>query len=308
MPFKVIRNDITKVSADAIVNTANPYPVYARGTDARIYEAAGAAELLEERKKIGRIERGKAAITLAYRLPAKYIIHTVGPVWEGGNHHEADCLASCLKESLRLAEFYGCESIAFPLISTGVYGFPKDLAIQIFAAVIYDYLLHNDMEVTLVLYDDESYEISGKLFPHVVDYFQEAEPGTACFGSFEEAIQVKEKPFHEYLWELVRESGMQGPEIYRAANITKQHFSKIISNKYYTPGKNTVCALGLALGLDLETLEELLKKAGYSLTDSKPFDLAVKYFAVNGMHNAVENNLYLFEHGIEQLGTVPKEA
>ena len=131
MPFQIIRNDITKVRADAIVNTANPRPIYAGGTDAAVYLAAGPEALLAERRKIGRISPGEAAVTPAFALPAEYIIHTVGPVWEGGGRGEYDLLASCYRKSLLLARQLGCRSIAFPLISTGVYGFPRDKALEI---------------------------------------------------------------------------------------------------------------------------------------------------------------------------------
>ena len=305
MPFNIIRNDITKVKADAIVNTANPYPVFGKGTDERIYRAAGVEELLKERQKIGIIERGKAAVTGAFNLDAKYIIHTVGPIWKDGNHHEVEILSSCLNESLRLAQELNCESIAFPLISTGVYGFPKELAIRTFTSVIYDFLMNSDMLVTLVVYDDESFSISTKLFEDVEDYTTKKTISLDSVISFEEAIKVKEMSFHDYLLQLIIDSDMTNPEIYRNANITKQHFSKIISNPDYNPSKNTICALGLALGLEIDDLELLLEKAGYSLSDSKQFDLAVRYFVNNGMYNIVDDNIILFENGLEQLGTVP---
>ena len=120
MPFRIIRTNLTKVHADAIVNTANPMPVFGDGTDRAIYMAAGAEELLAERRKIGAISRGEAAVTKAFRLPARFIIHTVGPVWQGGDHGEFETLRSCYRKSLFLAEQLGCQSIAFPLISTGV--------------------------------------------------------------------------------------------------------------------------------------------------------------------------------------------
>ncbi|HBA50310.1 MAG TPA: hypothetical protein DCZ91_21460 [Lachnospiraceae bacterium] len=126
MPFQIIRNDITNVRADAIVNTANPEPVFSRGTDSALYRAAGEEALLAERKKIGRIPAGGAAVTPAFGLDARYIIYTVGPVWQGGGQGEADVLRHCYRNSLRLARDQGCESIAFPLISTGIYGFPRE--------------------------------------------------------------------------------------------------------------------------------------------------------------------------------------
>lgn len=173
MAFQIIRDDITLVSADAIVNTANPEPIYAGGTDAAIYEAAGADELLSERRKIGNIARGQAVETPAFSLDAKYIIHTVGPAWDGGDHGEREAVRSCYENSLSLAEKLGCESIAFPLIATGVYGFPKDEALQIAISVFSEFLLHSDMDITLVVFDKESFVLTGKKFSDVDAYIDE---------------------------------------------------------------------------------------------------------------------------------------
>ena len=168
MPFKIVRNDITKVKVDVIVNTANPKPIYASGTDSAIYHAAGASELLAERRKIGDMQPGDVAVTQAFQLQAKYIIHTVGPVWVDGKHGEESILASCYDRSLRKAVELECESIAFPLISTGVYGFPKDHALQIAISVISRFLMQNDIQVYLVVFDRKAFELSGKLFQGVV--------------------------------------------------------------------------------------------------------------------------------------------
>ncbi|MBR3394318.1 MAG: macro domain-containing protein, partial [Firmicutes bacterium] len=149
MPFSIIRNDITKVAADAIVNTANPQPVIGAGTDSAIYKAAGEELLLAERRKIGAIHPGEAAVTPAFALPAKYIIHTVGPAWRGGEAGEFETLASCYRKSLLLAKQLGCESVAFPLISTGTYGFPKDKALSVAMETIEDFLQDDDLDVTL---------------------------------------------------------------------------------------------------------------------------------------------------------------
>lgn len=173
MPFQIIRNDITKVRADAIVNTANPEPVYAGGTDAAVYFAAGEDKLLTERRKIGRISPGEAAVTPAFALHAKYIIHTVGPVWEGGDRGEYDQLASCYRKSLLLARQLGCESIAFPLISTGVYGFPRDRALDIALREISSFLEDSEMQVTLVVFDRKSFDLSARLSADVRQYIDE---------------------------------------------------------------------------------------------------------------------------------------
>ncbi len=173
MPFQIIRNDITKVNADAIVNTANPQPVYASGTDGAIYKAAGAERLLAERKRIGPIERGQVAVTPAFALPANYIIHTVGPTWTDGKHGEFDVLTACYENVLAKAAELQCESVALPLIATGVYGFPKDRALQIAVSVISRFLLSHDMEVILVVFDRHAFELSGKLFRDVDAFIDE---------------------------------------------------------------------------------------------------------------------------------------
>lgn len=173
MAFQIIRNDITKVSADAIVNTANPNPTYGGGTDAAIYKAAGAKKLLKERQRIGEIAIGQAAVTPALKLHARYIIHTVGPAWIDGEHGEREAVRSCYENSLRLAKELGCESIAFPLIATGVYGFPKADALQIAVSVFSEFLAETEMQITLVVFDEESFVVSGKIFSGIDAYIDE---------------------------------------------------------------------------------------------------------------------------------------
>lgn len=175
MALQIIRNNIINVEADAIVNTANPAVGVGRGVDHSIYEAAGRDRLLEARKKIGELSPGEAAWTPAFDLHAKYIIHTVGPAWRGGGFGERETVAGCYSKSLELAAELGCESIAFPLIATGTYGFPKDEALRIAMAEISRFLLANEMEVLLVVYDKESFEVSGKLFSDIRSYIGDGE-------------------------------------------------------------------------------------------------------------------------------------
>ena len=169
MPFTIIRNDITKVQADVIVNSANPQPVVGGGAESAIYAAAG-PKLLAARQKIGVLKAGEAALTKAYDLSAKYIIHTVGPVWQGGEHKERELLRQCYLRSLALAAKRRCSSIAFPLISSGVYGFPRGEAMGIAMSAIAEFLLENEMTVCLVVYDEASFVISEKLFQRVQSY------------------------------------------------------------------------------------------------------------------------------------------
>ena len=175
MALQIIRNNIINVEADAIVNTANPAVGVGMGVDYSIYEAAGWDRLLEAREKIGKMSPGEAAWTPAFDLHAKYIIHTVGPAWRGGEFGERETVARCYSNSLELAAELSCESIAFPLIATGTYGFPKDEALRIAMAEISRFLLAHEMEVLLVVYDKESFEVSGKLFSDIKSFIGDSE-------------------------------------------------------------------------------------------------------------------------------------
>lgn len=173
MPFQIIRNDITNVRADAIVNTANPLPRIGRGTDSAIYAAAGEEELLAARRALGELAPGQAAATPAFKLDARYIIHTVGPVWRDGRHGERDILRACYANSLALAERLACESVAFPLIASGSYGFPKDEALHIALLEIQRFLLTHDMLVTLVVFDRSAVALSEGLVGAIEQYIDD---------------------------------------------------------------------------------------------------------------------------------------
>ena len=173
MAFQIVRNDITKIKADAIVNTANPEPVYMAGTDSAVYVAAGSEKLLEERRKIGRIAEGNVAVTPAFDLDAKYIFHTVGPIWQGGSYGEKEIVKNCYLNCLNKAVELGIDSIAFPLIATGIYGFPKAEALQIATSVFSTFLAENDLEITLVVFDNESFELTGKIFAGVNQFIDD---------------------------------------------------------------------------------------------------------------------------------------
>ncbi len=191
MPFEIVRNDIANMQVDAVVNTANPDPVIGSGVDSGIHKKAG-RKLLAARRKIGRINFGDAVITPGFELDAKYVIHTVGPVWEDGSHQEEQILASCYRKSLALAKKHECESIAFPLIATGNYGFPKPLALQIAVREISTFLLENEMQVYLVVFGREAFALSEKLFSSVSSYIDEN--------------YIRSKTFDEYGEESLYES------------------------------------------------------------------------------------------------------
>ena len=166
MPFEIIRNDIADVKADAIVNTASPMPVIGSGTDTAIHQKAG-PQLLEERKKIGYIAPGESASTPAFGLNAKYVLHTVTTVWIDGNHGEADILRKAYNSALSLAEELKCESVAFPLMSAGSYGFPPETALSTAIQVLTDHLLYHDIRIILVVFSQKAYSLAGSLFDDV---------------------------------------------------------------------------------------------------------------------------------------------
>ncbi|MBE5849748.1 MAG: RNase III inhibitor [Lachnospiraceae bacterium] len=173
MPFQIVRNDITKMHVDAIVNTANPLPGYGPGIDTAVYEAAGKEELLKERLKIGNIDRGASVITDGYKLQAKYIIHTVGASWKGGDSGEEEVVRKCYRSVFKLAVDYEVESLAIPLLASGSYGFPKGIALRIALSEIESFMADNDMDLYLVVFDEKSFNLSSELYGDIDAYIND---------------------------------------------------------------------------------------------------------------------------------------
>lgn len=321
MPFKIIRNDLTKMETDAIVNAAKNSLLGGGGVDGCIHRAAGPG-LLEECRTLGGCETGGAKITGAYDLPCKYVIHTVGPRWKDGLHNEANLLASCYNESLKLAKINGCESVAFPLISSGIFGYPKDKALKTAVDAIGEWLSdpENEMMVYLVIFDRNSYTIGRKLFFDIAAYIDDRyeeehacmrravlsraaeEPAefSVCSVSLEEALNQIDEGFSEMLMRKIDESGMTDAQCYKKANIDRKLFSKIRSNKAYKPSKSTALAFAIALELPLWELKEMLMKAGFALSRSSKADIIVEYFIERGNYNIYEINeaLFAFDQGL----------
>lgn len=172
MPLQIVRNDLTSMTVDAIVNPTNPSFSAKGGTDRAVHQAAG-ADLDIACSKLDSCPPGEVRLTRGYDLPARYIIHTVGPIWKGGNHHEQEILISCYRQALALARKHHFRSIAFPLISSGVYGYPKDLALKTAVDTIGEFLLHHEMQVYLVVFDRNAYRISSKLFSDIAAYIDD---------------------------------------------------------------------------------------------------------------------------------------
>ena len=336
MPLEIVRNDITKMQVDAIVNAANSSLLGGGGVDGCIHRAAGKG-LLEECKTLGGCETGNAKITSAYNLPCKYVIHAVGPRWLGGKRNEKELLESCYKVSLQLAKDNNCESVAFPLISSGIYGYPKDQALKVAIDVISAFLLKNDMMVYIVIFDKAAYKISEKLFSDIAEYIDDnyvdehtdyrresmrmnapMAPMQASIGLFEADLceckammaeddldaklkQIDES-FSQMLLRKIDEKGMTDAECYKKANIDRKLFSKIRSDVHYKPSKPTAIAFAIALELSLAETKDMLMKAGFALSHSNKFDIIIEYFISKGNYNIFEINEALFAFDQSLLG------
>lgn len=321
MPFKVIRNDITKVKAEIIVNSANPLPRIGSGTDSAIYESAGAEQLLQERMKIGNIDPGNAEYTSAYALQAKYIIHTVGPIWIDGKHNELETLHSCYRNSLAIADKLSAKSIAFPLISTGTYGFPKDKALNIALEEIGKFLLTHETEIILVVFDKSSFEISANLIGSIDNYIEENTVDLITQNEYhsrrrpmvmESADIISEirpsvdldtilndtgETFQQKLFKLIDERKLDDVSVYKKANIDRKVFSSIRCKPNYKPKKKTAVAFAVALELDYNEMTDLLSRAEIALSPSSKFDLIISYCVKNKIYDILEINAILFQYG-----------
>ena len=329
MPLEIVRNDITKMAVDAIVNAAKESLLGGGGVDGCIHRAAG-PELLQECRTLGGCRTGEAKLTGAYRLPCKYVIHTVGPVWNGGKYGEREQLASCYRSSLALAKKHGCETVAFPLISSGIFGYPKDQALRVAVDTIGEFLLHNDMTVYIVIFSRTAYQISSKLFADIAEYVDDhyvdahtdsqrerlrrmsvlegralsagAAAAPMAVGGLDSLLAHLDAGFSETLLKLIDRSGKKDSEIYKKANVDRKLFSKIRNNPDYKPSKATAIAFAIALELNLDETRDLVARAGYALSASSKFDVIIEYFIRQKKYDIFEINEALFAFDQSLLG------
>jgi O-acetyl-ADP-ribose deacetylase (regulator of RNase III) len=304
------------------------------GVDGAIHRAAG-VKLLEECKTLGGCKTGNAKITKGYNLPAKYVIHTVGPIYEDGKQGEKLLLESCYRQSLNLAKEYKCSTVAFPLISSGIYGYPKAQALRVAIDTISEFLLENEMTVYIVIFDKASFAISEKLFSDIEEYiddnyvkehtdfeFERSRPlfsssyssakrkkascdvCECCSLSDELDAKIKQidESFSQMLLRKIDEKGMTDAQCYKKANIDRKLFSKIRSDIHYKPSKVTALAFAISLELSLAETEDMLKKAGFALSHSNKFDIIIEYFISKGNYNIFEINEALFAFDQSLLG------
>jgi O-acetyl-ADP-ribose deacetylase (regulator of RNase III) len=340
MPFSIVRNDITKMKVHAIVNAANTDLKIGGGVCGAVFNAAGERRLQAACEKLAPIKTGEAVATPAFALPAKYIIHTAGPIYKDGKNGEEELLRSAYTNSLNLALKKKCKSIAFPLLSSGAYGYPKEDALHVATEVFRNFLSEHDMDIYLVVFDKSALSISKKLLYEVKSYIDERYVEEYPFSrrslseraaEFLEAARstipknhlptalggapvqglpsvLKEdffkldESFSETLFRLIDAKGKDEVEVYKRANIDRKLFSKIRSQKDYTPSKRTVIALAVGLELSIEETDDLLKRAGYALSQSKKFDVIVEYFITNEKYDIIEINTVLFDFDQQLLG------
>lgn len=327
MPLEIIRDDITKLAVNAIVNAANHSLLGGGGVDGAIHRAAGPS-LLTECRTLSGCETGKAKMTKGYNLPAKYVIHTVGPIWHGGTENEEKLLRSCYLSCLTIAKDQGLESIAFPLISSGAFGYPKDQALKVAVKAIADFLFEYDMRIYLVVFDKTAFGFSQRLFASISQYIDdyyvaehsnrnrrrniyeeeqqlftyEAEltesicksTSTECERLLSDALSQLDDTFSERLLRLINQKGYSDVTAYKKANIDRKLFSKISSDKNYKPSKATILAFSLALQLSLDETKDFLMTAGFALSRSSKFDIIIEYFITQKIYDIYEVNEALF--------------
>lgn len=329
MPLLLVRNDITEMKVDAIVNAADPYLKEGGGVCGAIFSKAGRERLKEACDSLSPIKVGEAVITSGFDLKSKYIIHAVGPIYDENNKERCkQLLFSAYTNSLKLAYQNKCKSIAFPLISSGIYNYPKREAIDVAREAISKFLLKHDMDVFLVLFDRKAFILSRKLQDDIDSYIDDnyvkehtdenrrfeisfnfittktapclAKPSKE--SSLDDMLDDIEDDFSSTLFRFIDEKNLTDVEVYKRANMDRKLFSKIRSNEDYIPKKKTILSLAIAIRLDLEETDILLASAGYTLSHSNKFDLIIEYCIIKEIYDILRINEILFSYDMPLLG------
>lgn len=323
MPFSIERNDLASVSADVIIVAANEDLQITGGVGKAVAQVAGFEKVQEACNAIGHCSTGSAVVTPAFDLPAQAIIHAVGPIWQGGTHNEVASLRSAYDVALSLAAENNASSIALPLLSAGIYGFPADVSLSVAQNAIHDFLDSHDAEIRLVLFDRSALQAGLLTYDRIKEYIDDVYVGehsdtrqrtrraddevtyvaalaAETFGQspcLSELLSSLDASFSTTLLSLIDAKGMTDAQVYKRANMSRQLFSKIRSDALYKPTKKTVLALAIALELDLDATEDLLRRAGFALSHSNKADIIVEYFITNNQFDIFEINatLYAFD-------------
>lgn len=311
MPFQIIEGDITTLEVDSIVNSTSSEPFIFGGLDAQIHALAG-PELLKARAKFGTLKLSQPVITEGYNLRSKKVIHVVGPIYKTGRLNEATQLKETYQHVLELAIKENLESIAFPLISSGVYRYPKKEALEIALGVIKTYAMLTDMLIYLVVYDAptivDKLEAPRRRNELSEEYFIERSMAPLAFSrrarSLDDLMDEIDETFQEMLFRWIDQKGLDDVTVYKRANIDRKLFSKIRSNRLYQPSKPTVLALAVALELSRDETIDLLNKAGYTLSDAIPLDIIVGYYIDQADYDIYKINLALYERCKAFIGSI----
>lgn len=328
MPFQIIREDITRVRVDAIVNPTDDAYTHLGGTDKRIHDVAG-RELYEECKRHGSLNVGDVCITSSFNMKnCKYIIHTFGPYYVDGEHNEGYLLRRCYENVLRCAVDNNIESIAIPLISTGSFNYPKKDDLRVATNVITDFIYEHELDVYLLVYDKEAFDISNSLYRDIHNYLEDngiydevrSYRPSKAFGfmsmpvgsslSEHEVLDeefsfvdfVEDESFNDCLRRIIREKNLIESDVYKGANLTKQAFNGIY-NEGKVPKKNNVLALCIGLRLNIDEADDFIEKASYSFSRGNKHDYIVRYFIENEIYDVYKINEILINEDLPYLGS-----
>lgn len=378
MPFSIVRDDISRVHADVLVNAANVRLAPGGGVCGALFSAAGFDEMRAACEAIGGCATGDAVATPAFNLPARWCVHAVGPIWRGGRAHEEELLHRCYRSAFARAVELGARSVAFPLISAGIYGFPVERALAIAREEVAAFLRHHDeVALTLVVFERAVVQMGNALVEQVQEYIDDeyvdsssfmrrdtgelerelqwtedasaplsvemAEPvalpeclqeddasiaasrpfvaanirmpgaampgapsraGATLDAEIAQLVATLDAPFSTTLLALIDARGMTDAEVYHRANISRQLFSKIRGNESYRPSKQTVVALAIALELDMSATQDLLARAGFTLSKSSKFDVIVRFFIERSIYDLFQLNEVLFAYDLPLVGSV----